>query len=32
MAGVSLTVSVLDSQAKTLWDAPVYTAALRWGV
>jgi dihydroxyacetone kinase-like protein len=32
MAGVSLTVSVLDSQAKTLWDAPVHTAALRWGV
>ena len=32
MAGVSLTVSVLDGQAKTLWDAPVYTAALRWGV
>jgi len=25
-------VSVLDSQAKTLWDAPVHTAALRWGV
>jgi dihydroxyacetone kinase-like protein len=32
MAGVSLTVSVLDSQAKTLWDAPVHTAALRWGI
>jgi dihydroxyacetone kinase-like protein len=32
MAGVSLTVSVLDSQAKSLWDAPVHTAALRWGV
>jgi dihydroxyacetone kinase-like protein len=32
MAGVSLTVSVLDSQAKTQWDAPVHTAALRWGV
>ena len=32
MAGVSLTVSVLDSQTKTLWDAPVHTAALRWGV
>jgi len=32
MAGVSLTVSVLDSRAKTLWDAPVHTAALRWGV
>jgi phosphoenolpyruvate---glycerone phosphotransferase subunit DhaK len=32
MAGVSITVSVLDSQAKNLWDAPVHTAALRWGV
>jgi phosphoenolpyruvate---glycerone phosphotransferase subunit DhaK len=31
MAGVSVTVSVLDGQAKTLWDAPVHTAALRWG-
>jgi dihydroxyacetone kinase-like protein len=31
MAGVSLTVSVLDGQAKMLWDAPVHTAALRWG-
>jgi dihydroxyacetone kinase-like protein len=31
MAGVSLTVSVLDGQAKELWDAPVHTAALRWG-
>ncbi len=32
MAGVSITVSVLDGQAKKLWDAPVHTAALRWGV
>jgi len=32
MAGVSLTLSVLDEQAKTLWDAPVHTAALRWRV
>jgi dihydroxyacetone kinase-like protein len=32
MAGVSLTVSVLDKQATALWDAPVHTAALRWGV
>jgi phosphoenolpyruvate---glycerone phosphotransferase subunit DhaK len=31
MAGVSITVSELDGQAKELWDAPVYTAALRWG-
>jgi dihydroxyacetone kinase-like protein len=32
MAGVSLTVSVLDQQTKALWDARVHTAALRWGV
>jgi phosphoenolpyruvate---glycerone phosphotransferase subunit DhaK len=32
MAGVSITVSVLDSKATALWDAPVHTAALRWGV
>jgi phosphoenolpyruvate---glycerone phosphotransferase subunit DhaK len=32
MAGVSITLSVLDSQAKILWDAPVHTAALRWAV
>ena len=32
MAGVSLTLSVLDEAAKALWDAPVHTAALRWGV
>jgi dihydroxyacetone kinase-like protein len=31
MTGVSITVSVLDDQPKTLWDAPVHTAALRWG-
>jgi len=31
MAGASITVSVLDSRAKALWDAPVHTAALRWG-
>jgi dihydroxyacetone kinase-like protein len=31
MAGVSITASVLDDQAKELWDAPVHTAALRWG-
>ncbi|MDR3465122.1 MAG: dihydroxyacetone kinase subunit DhaK [Xanthobacteraceae bacterium] len=31
MAGASLTVSVLDDRAKALWDAPVHTAALRWG-
>ena len=32
MAGCSLTVSVLDAEAKALWDAPVHTAALRWGM
>ena len=32
MAGCSLTLSVLDEHAKTLWDAPVHTPALRWGV
>ena len=32
MAGCSLTVSLLDEEATRLWDAPVHTAALRWGV
>src|SRR3954464_10874559 len=31
MAGASVTVSLLEGQAKALWDAPVHTAALRWG-
>ena len=31
MAGASVTVSVLDDRMKQLWDAPVHTAALRWG-
>ncbi|SRR6266849_3130029 len=31
MAGASVTVSMLDGKAKALWDAPVHTAALRWG-
>ena len=30
MAGASVTVSLLEGQAKALWDAPVHTAALRW--
>jgi dihydroxyacetone kinase-like protein len=30
MAGASLTVTVLDQEMKTLWDAPVHTAALHW--
>jgi dihydroxyacetone kinase-like protein len=32
MAGVSLTVCKADEQMLTLWDAPVNTPALRWGV
>ena len=32
MAGASVTVSVLDAQALAMWDAPVHTAALHWGV
>jgi dihydroxyacetone kinase-like protein len=31
MAGASITVSLLDEEAKRLWDAPVRTAALHWG-
>lgn len=30
MAGASLTVTVLDSELKSLWDAPVHTSVLRW--
>jgi dihydroxyacetone kinase-like protein len=30
MAGASLTLTVLDSEMKALWDAPVRTSALRW--
>jgi dihydroxyacetone kinase-like protein len=32
MAGASLTLLELDDELLTLWDAPVRTAALRWGV
>ena len=32
MAGCSLTVSVLDGELTKLWDSPIHTAALRWGV
>jgi dihydroxyacetone kinase-like protein len=32
MAGASLTVLELDDELTALWDAPVHTAALRWGV
>jgi dihydroxyacetone kinase-like protein len=31
MAGVSLTLLELDDELEPLWDAPVHTAALRWG-
>jgi dihydroxyacetone kinase-like protein len=31
MAGASITVSMLDEEFRRLWDAPVHTAALRWG-
>jgi dihydroxyacetone kinase-like protein len=31
MAGCSITVSAVDSAALVLWDAPLHTAALRWG-
>jgi len=32
MAGCSFTVTVLDDDMKRLWDAPVHTASLRWGM
>jgi dihydroxyacetone kinase-like protein len=32
MAGCSLTVTMLDPELTSLWDAPVHTAALRWGM
>ena len=32
MAGCSITLTMLDEEAAKLWDAPVHTAALRWGV
>ena len=32
MAGCSLTVSLADAETLSLWDAPVRTAALRWGM
>jgi dihydroxyacetone kinase-like protein len=30
MAGASLTVTLLDDELKSLWDAPVHTPALHW--
>jgi len=32
MQGMSLTLLKLDDELVELWDAPVHTAALRWGV
>jgi dihydroxyacetone kinase-like protein len=32
MAGCSITVTMLDDELARLWDAPVHTAALRWGM
>ena len=32
MAGCSITVSAVDTDQLALWDAPVHTAALRWGM
>jgi dihydroxyacetone kinase-like protein len=31
MAGASITLLALDDELTELWDAPVYTPALRWG-
>jgi dihydroxyacetone kinase-like protein len=32
MAGCSITVTMLDEEMTRHWDAPVHTAALRWGM
>ena len=32
MAGCSLTVTRLDDEIATFWDAPVHTPGLRWGI
>jgi dihydroxyacetone kinase-like protein len=32
MAGVSITLLKLDEDLKRLWDAPVYTPGMRWGM
>lgn len=32
MAGCSITVSVVEDDDLALWDSPVHTAALRWGM
>jgi len=31
MAGCSITLTLMDDELLKLWDAPVHTAALRWG-
>ena len=32
MAGCSITVTAVDAAQLALWDVPVHTAALRWGM
>ena len=32
MAGCSITLTKADDEMLDLWDAPVHTAALRWGI
>lgn len=32
MAGCSVTVTLMDDEMLNYWDAPVHTAALRWGI
>jgi dihydroxyacetone kinase-like protein len=32
MAGCSLTLLRLDEELRRLWDSPVKTPALRWGI
>ncbi|MER8641780.1 dihydroxyacetone kinase subunit DhaK [Mesorhizobium sp. M1252] len=32
MAGCSITLTMLDDEAVSLWDEPVHTSALRWGM
>ena len=32
MAGCSVTVAKVDDELLALWDAPVRTAGLRWGL
>jgi dihydroxyacetone kinase-like protein len=32
MAGCSITLTKVDDEMLDLWDQPVHTAALRWGV